>query len=72
VVEQVRRDLAARHLEATKLSVAEISCRLGFAHAPAFHRAFKRWYGRSPNEHREHLEHGARACVQGQDPGAHA
>jgi len=59
LLEQVRRDLAARHLEAMQLSVSEIAYRLGFAHAPAFHRAFKRWYGRSPSEYRQGFEHRA-------------
>jgi AraC-like DNA-binding protein len=57
LLEQVRRDLAARHLEAMELSISEIACHLGFAHAPAFHRAFKRWYGRSPSEYRRQFEH---------------
>jgi AraC-like DNA-binding protein len=59
LLEQVRRDLAARHLEAMQLTVSEIAYRLGFAHAPAFHRAFKRWYNRSPTEYRQLFEHRA-------------
>lgn len=59
LLEQVRRDLAARHLEGTSMSVAEVAYQLGFAHAPAFHRAFRRWYGRSPSEYRKVFEHRA-------------
>jgi AraC-like DNA-binding protein len=33
--------------------VSEVAFQLGFAHRPAFHRAFLRWFGRSPSDYRE-------------------
>lgn len=51
VLEAVRREAAERHLEEGKLSLGEIAFVLGFSEASAFHRAFKRWTGRTPNEH---------------------
>jgi AraC-like DNA-binding protein len=52
LVEQTRREQACRYLASSKLSVSEIAYRLGFAHPPAFHRAFRRWLKVSPLEYR--------------------
>jgi AraC-like DNA-binding protein len=52
LVEQTRRDQACHYLAHEKLSVSEIAYRLGFAHPPAFHRAFKRWMKVSPLQYR--------------------
>jgi AraC-like DNA-binding protein len=52
VVSEVRRELAERHLRERKLAVAEIAFLLGFSEASAFHRAFKRWTGSSPQAYR--------------------
>jgi AraC-like DNA-binding protein len=52
VVSEVRRELAERHLNEGKLAVAEIAFLLGFSEASAFHRAFKRWTGSSPQAYR--------------------
>jgi AraC-like DNA-binding protein len=52
LIEQTRRDQACRYLASSNLSVSEIAYRLGFAHPPAFHRAFKRWLDKSPMEYR--------------------
>ena len=52
LLDALRHELALELLAQNELDVAEIAFRLGFAHPPAFHRAFKRWQGTSPNEHR--------------------
>ena len=52
IVDAVRRELATELLESGELNVSEIAFRLGFAHRPAFHRAFRRWYGVAPKAHR--------------------
>jgi AraC-like DNA-binding protein len=54
IVDDVRRELAPELLADRTLNMGEVAFRLGFAHRPAFHRAFARWYGRSPREYREH------------------
>jgi AraC-like DNA-binding protein len=48
LVDRVRRDLAERHLSESALSIAEIGYLLGYSEPAAFHRAFKRWTGNTP------------------------
>ena len=52
--EETRRALADRYL-AEDLAIAEISFLLGFSAPSAFFRAFKRWTGVTPLEHRAAL-----------------
>jgi AraC-like DNA-binding protein len=52
LVDDVRREFAERYLRDPERSVSEIAFKLGFAHAPAFHKAFRRWTGVTPSEHR--------------------
>ncbi len=52
LVDDVRRDLAERYLRDPDRSISEIAALLGFAHAPAFHKAFRRWKGVTPSAHR--------------------
>ena len=48
----LRRDVAIAHLARPDLTLPEIAQRLGFSEASTFHRAFKRWTGVAPGEHR--------------------
>ncbi|MFQ6023678.1 MAG: AraC family transcriptional regulator [Acidiferrobacterales bacterium] len=52
LLDQTRRDLAARYLRESHLTVGEITFLLGFSEAANFTRAFKRWHGLSPSEFR--------------------
>lgn len=52
VVDATRRELALRHLQDRRLSLTEIAFLTGFADASAFHRAFRRWTGTTPRDHR--------------------
>jgi AraC-like DNA-binding protein len=52
LLDRLRRDYAQRALRQSQLSVAEVGHRLGFAHPPAFNRAFRRWFGVTPNAYR--------------------
>jgi len=55
LVDDVRRDLAERYLRDPDRSISEIAALLGFAHAPAFHKAFRRWKGVTPTAHRARM-----------------
>ena len=48
VLDSSRREMAERCLTGSSLSVAEIAYMLGFSEPAAFHRAFKRWTGVTP------------------------
>lgn len=48
-----RRDLAERHLASGDVSIAEVGFLLGFSELSSFHRAFKRWTGRTPAQFRQ-------------------
>lgn len=52
LVEQHRRELALNLLRDPKVSLSDISYRLGYSEPRAFIRAFKAWEGRTPGEFR--------------------
>ncbi len=52
VLEETRRELAARYIRNSRLSISEITFLLGFSEPSNFSRAFKRWNGVSPSEFR--------------------
>jgi AraC-like DNA-binding protein len=53
LLDAVRKERAKRALRDTQLGIGELAHLLGFAHAPAFHRAFRRWFGVTPAAYRE-------------------
>lgn len=53
LLDRVRRDLALRYLADPKIAVAEIAFLLGYSEPSPFHRAFKRWTGKTPSEMRK-------------------
>jgi AraC-like DNA-binding protein len=55
LVEDTRRRAAAHYLSNRSLSIAEVSYLVGFSEVAAFHRAFRRWHGRTPREFRDSL-----------------
>lgn len=55
IADQTRRDLAIRYVESSALPTSEIAYQLGYSTPGAFHRAFKRWTGRTPGQHRARL-----------------
>ena len=48
VLEDTRRNLCERLMLEQKMSMAEISERLGYSEQSAFNRAFKKWFGETP------------------------
>ena len=53
LLDSIRKDRAIDLLAKTRLPIAQIAERTGFADDSTFHRAFKRWTGRSPGAFRQ-------------------
>ena len=52
VLDQMRQQLAMRYLREPQMAICEVAYLLGFSESSSFHRAFKRWTGRTPKEFR--------------------
>jgi AraC-like DNA-binding protein len=52
IVDEVRRELADQYIAEPQVAIGEIAFLLGFSTQSAFGRAFRRWHGTSPLEHR--------------------
>jgi AraC-like DNA-binding protein len=52
VATSARRAAAEQLLKRRELGISEVAFALGFSGSPAFHRAFRRWTGKTPNEFR--------------------
>ncbi len=55
IKDEIRRSLAIEQLAAGQVSIADVAAELGFAEPSAFHRAFRKWTGKSPAEFRRDL-----------------
>ena len=53
LLDDARKVAAGRCLTESTLAIGEVAYLLGYSEAAAFHRAFKRWYGRTPEAFRE-------------------
>lgn len=51
LLDETRFSLAKQHIESGRLSLPEISFLLGFSEPSAFHRAFRRWTGTTPQSY---------------------
>ena len=52
LIEEVRRELALHHLKDPSVDLTDIAFSVGYSELSAFDRAFRRWTGISPGEHR--------------------
>jgi AraC-like DNA-binding protein len=52
IVDELRHELALKYLAEPAVSIGEVAFLLGFSDPSAFHRAFRRWTGTTPGEHR--------------------
>jgi AraC-like DNA-binding protein len=50
VLDSIRREAAGEYLADRALSISEVGYLLGYSEPAAFHRAFKRWHGSTPQE----------------------
>jgi AraC-like DNA-binding protein len=50
ILQHLRRDLAVRYLDDSKLHISKIAWLLGFQEVSAFTHAFKRWTGKTPSQ----------------------
>jgi AraC-like DNA-binding protein len=55
VIDLVRRELAERHIRQRYVTLSEMSDILGYSELSAFSRAFRRWFGVSPQHFRAKL-----------------
>jgi AraC-like DNA-binding protein len=52
LLDATRKELALRHLKKTDTLIHDVAFLLGFSEPSAFHRAFKRWTGKTPRTYR--------------------
>jgi AraC-like DNA-binding protein len=52
LLDETRRELALRYLKQPNTPIHDIAFLLGFSEPSAFHRAFKRWTGKTPRSYR--------------------
>jgi AraC-like DNA-binding protein len=56
LLDETRRNLAVQYLDDPHLGLTDIAFLVGYSDLTAFHRAFRRWFGRTPIEFREQAE----------------
>jgi AraC-like DNA-binding protein len=52
LLDQARHELAVTYLREQEMAICEVAYLLGFSEPSSFHRAFKRWTGKTPKEFR--------------------
>jgi AraC-like DNA-binding protein len=55
LLDDARKVAAGRFVAESTLAIGEIGYLLGYSEAAPFHRAFKRWYGRTPETFRKNV-----------------
>ena len=53
LLDEARKEAAGRYIHEPTLAIGEIAYLVGYSEPAAFHRAFKRWYGATPDEFRK-------------------
>jgi AraC-like DNA-binding protein len=55
LVDETRKQVARDYIRETGISLAEVAWLSGFANPTALHKAYRRWFGISPGEHRKKM-----------------
>jgi AraC-like DNA-binding protein len=55
LLEDARKEAAGRYMSESTLAIGEIAYLVGYSEPAPFHRAFKRWYGVTPEAFRQKL-----------------
>lgn len=55
IKDSIRKDASIYYLSKPDLSIDEIALLMGFSEASSFHRAFKKWTGKTPSAYRQEL-----------------
>lgn len=58
--EDARKEAAGRYISESPLAIGEVAYLLGYSEPAPFHRAFKRWYGMTPEVFRQKRREGNR------------
>jgi AraC-like DNA-binding protein len=53
LLEDARKEAAGRYMTESTLAIGEIAYLVGYSEPAPFHRAFKRWYGMTPEAFRQ-------------------
>jgi AraC-like DNA-binding protein len=61
IKDNIRKDASVYYLSKPELTIDEIAMLMGFSEASSFHRAFKKWTGKTPSVFRQDLLQGTRA-----------
>jgi AraC-like DNA-binding protein len=56
LLDDARKEAAARYLSGSTLAICEVAYLVGYSEPAPFHRAFKRWYGITPEVFRQSCE----------------
>ena len=53
LVDDARKEAAGRYIGEASLAISEVAYLVGYSEPAPFHRAFKRWYGMTPEGFRQ-------------------
>jgi AraC-like DNA-binding protein len=58
LLEDARKEAAGRYISESTLAIGEVAYLVGYSEPAPFHRAFKRWFGTTPEGFRQKRRHG--------------
>jgi AraC-like DNA-binding protein len=61
LLDEARKEAAGRHISESRLSISEVAYLVGYSEPAPFYRAFKRWFGVTPDDFRQ--KHRATDCL---------